>query len=262
MKVVLFCGGMGMRIRADNQSAPKPMNHIGNRPILWHIMRYYAHFGHRDFILCLGYGAKAVKDYFLHYEETASNDFVLSDGGRNVDLLSTDISDWRITFVDTGLDTEIGERLRRVRPYLDGDDMFLANYGDGVSDVDINELIESLPEDHAGSLLAVPPQDSFHVVGFDDEDQMSGIVRVATMDMWINGGFFVLRQSIFDYLKPGEDLVMNACIRAAADRRFTANKYKGFWACMDTLKERAYLEQLHTKGNAPWEVWNGHSEVG
>lgn len=255
MKVVLFCGGLGMRIRADNQSAPKPMTTIGDRPILWHIMRWYAYHGHTEFILCLGHGAGAVKDYFLNYRETASNDFVLSGGGADVELLSTDISDWKITFVDTGLSTAIGERLRRVRPYLEGDETFLANYGDGVSDAPMNDLIASLPDDHVGSLLAVPPQDSFHVVGLDDEGRMTGIEAVADKDMWINGGFFVLRQGIFDYLEAGDDLLMGGCIRAAADGRFTANKYRGFWACMDTLKERQYLEELHASGTAPWEVW-------
>lgn len=255
MKVVLFCGGMGMRIRADNESAPKPMTTIGDRPILWHIMRWYAYHGHTDFILCLGYGANAVKNYFLNYRETASNDFVLSEGGDTVEMLQTDISEWTITFVDTGLTTEIGERLRRVRPYLEGDEIFLANYGDGLSDVPINDLIASLPDDQVGSLLAVPPQDSFHVVGLNDSGRMTGLQAVADMDMWINGGFFVLRQGIFDYLQPGDDLVMDGCIRAAADGRFTANKYRGFWACMDTLKERVYLEKLHASGRAPWEVW-------
>jgi glucose-1-phosphate cytidylyltransferase len=138
---------------------------------------------------------------------------------------------------------------------VDGDDVFLANYGDGVSDVDMNTLIADLPSDHVGSLLAVPPQDSFHVVGLDASGGMTGIVPVASMNMWINGGFFVLRQGIFDYIGEGEDLVMDGCIRAAADGRFTANRYEGFWACMDTLKERAYLEELHATGTAPWELW-------
>lgn len=256
MKVVLFCGGMGMRIRADNESVPKPMTTIGDRPILWHIMRGYAHFGHTEFILCLGYGASVIKDYFLNYRETASNNFVLTNGGRDVEMLTSDISDWKITFVDTGRTTAIGERLRRVRPYLDGDDVFLANYGDGVSDVDVNALVDALPEDCVGSLLAVAPQDSFHVVSLDGEDRMRGVAPVASMDMWINGGFFVLRQGIFDYLSEGDDLVMDACTRAGADGRFSAYRYRGFWASMDTLKERAYLEGLHAAGRAPWELWH------
>src|SRR5215210_7219800 len=143
MKVVLFCGGLGMRMRADNQSLPKPMMPIGSRPVLWHIMRYFAHFGHTEFILCLGHGANAVKDYFLDYRETASNDFVLTKGGQHVDMLSTDISDWTITFIDTGMDTAIGERLRRVRPYLEGDEYFLANYGDVLTDAPMNDLVDA-----------------------------------------------------------------------------------------------------------------------
>jgi glucose-1-phosphate cytidylyltransferase len=255
MKVVLFCGGLGMRMRADNDSAPKPMTLIGDRPVLWHIMRYYAHFGHNEFILCLGYGAQAVKDYFLHYQETTSNDFVLRKAGAEIDLLDTDISDWSITFVDTGMDTAIGERLRRVRGHLDGDEMFLANYGDVLTDLDIPAQVRALPDDHVGSLVAVAPQDSFHVVRIDPDGGLTGIEPVMTMDMRINGGFFVLRQGIFDYLDEGDDLVMHGCVRAAKDGRFTAFRFDGFWACMDTLKERAQLEDLDRSGRAPWQVW-------
>ena len=160
MKVVLFCGGLGMRMRTDNQSLPKPMTPIGTRPVLWHVMRYYAHFGHKDFILCLGHGAQAVKDYFLNYRETTSNDFVLMQGGEDVKMLSTDISEWTISFIDTGIDTAIGERLRRVRPYLDGDEIFLANYGDVLTDAPMNDLIRQFAEtDAVAQLLAVKPQD-------------------------------------------------------------------------------------------------------
>ena len=166
MKVVLFCGGLGMRMRSGPESLPKPMMPIGSRPVLWHVMRYYAHFGHTEFILALGFGAQSVKDYFLHYEETASNDFVLTKGGASVELLDSDISDWTITFIDTGMDTPIGERLRRVRPYLEDDEVFLANYGDVLTTAPINDMIAELPADHVGSLVAVPPPDSFHVVGW------------------------------------------------------------------------------------------------
>ena len=256
MKVVLFCGGLGMRMRADNQSLPKPMTPIGSRPVLWHVMRYYAHFGHKDFILCLGHGAQAVKDYFLNYRETTSNDFVLRQGGDDIKMLSTDISEWSISFIDTGIDTAIGERLRRVRSYLDGDEMFLANYGDVLTDAPMNDLIEEFRKtDAVGQLLAVKPQDSFHVVDIEGDATVTGLTAVADMAMRINGGYFVLRQGIFDYLNEGEDLVMDACIRAAKDGRMRAARYDGFWAPMDTLKERSALEAQYRRGNSPWALW-------
>jgi len=256
MKVVLFCGGLGMRMRSGTDAMPKPMMPIGSRPVLWHIMKYYAHFGHTEFILCLGYGATAVKDYFLEYKETHSNDFVLSNGCNDVELLSTDVSDWRVTFVDTGMDTAIGERLRRVRKHLGGDEMFLANYGDVLTDAPLDEMVDALAaSDAVGSLLAVDPQDSFHVVKIDPDGNLEGIEPVADMEMRINGGYFVLRQGIFDYLDEGDDLVMNGCVRAAKDGRFRAVRYDGFWAPMDTLKERAQLEELHRSGRSPWALW-------
>ncbi len=259
MKVVIFCGGLGLRMRSSHDSAPKPMMPIGQRPVLWHIMRYYAHFGHTDFILCLGYGANAVKDYFLNYRETHSNDFVLSKGGEHVELLTSDISEWRITFVDTGINTAIGERLRRVRHHLDDDEVFLANYGDVLTDAPMNDIIDRvLATDSVGSLLAVPPQDSFHVVDIEGTSKITGFVPVAQMNLRINGGYFVLRQGIFDYLNEGEDLVMDACARAASDGRMLAIPYDGFWAAMDTLKERSWLEDLYQSGRSPWAVWQQH----
>jgi len=258
VKVVLFCGGLGLRIRASDDSVPKPMVPIGHRPVLWHVMRYYAHFGHTDFILCLGYGARAVKDYFLNYQETHSNDFVLAKGGEHVELLGSDIADWRITFVDTGIDTAIGERLRRVRRFLDDDEVFLANYGDVLTDAPLNDIVDRLlASDAVGSLLAVSPQDSFHVIDIDASSRISRFTPAAKMDLRINGGYFALRQGIFDYLNEGEDLVANACVRAAADRRMLAIRYDGFWAPMDTLKERSMLERLYRTGESPWAVWRG-----
>src|SRR5918995_2667667 len=139
MKVVLFCGGLGTRLGGLTDDAPKPMVKIGYRPILWHVMRYYAHFGHKDFILCLGYKADTIKSYFLKYDETISNDFVFAEGGKRVDLLGSDIQDWRITFVDTGLNSNIGQRLKAVQPFLRGEKTFLANYGDGLTDCQLPE---------------------------------------------------------------------------------------------------------------------------
>jgi glucose-1-phosphate cytidylyltransferase len=256
MKVVLFCGGLGLRIRSSDDSAPKPMVPIGHRPVLWHVMRYYAHFGHTDFILCLGYGAQSVKEYFLDYQETHSNDFVLSKGGERVDLLSTDISEWSITFVDTGFDTAIGERLRRVRHHLDGDDVFLANYGDVLTDAPMDQIIDRvLATDAVGSLLAVPPEGSFHVVQIGEGSRVTGFTPAVDMNMRINGGYFVLRSEIFDYLEEGDDLVMDGCRRAAAEGRLLAIPYDGFWAPMDTLKERSVLEDLYRSGRSPWALW-------
>lgn len=256
MKVVLFCGGYGLRMRSGVDSAPKPMMTIGDRPVLWHVMRYYAHFGHREFILCLGYGAQSVKDYFLDYRETASNDFVLSEGGQRVELLGSDIGDWRITFADTGLESAIGERLRRVRKHLAGDEMFLANYGDVLTDAPMDGIVERFrATDSVGSMLVVKPQQSFHVVDMDEHSKVTGFQTAEDMGVWINGGFFVLRQGIFDYLEPGDDLVMNGCVRAAKDGRMLAIRHDGFWAPMDTLKERSQLEELHKSGSAPWELW-------
>jgi glucose-1-phosphate cytidylyltransferase len=258
MKVVLFCGGLGMRIRSGPESLPKPMMPIGDRPVLWHVMRYYAHFGHTEFILCLGFGAQSVKDYFLHYDETTSNDFVLSKGCTEVELRSSDISDWKIWFVDTGLDTPIGERLRRVRHCLEDDEVFLANYGDVLTDAPLNDIVtDFLRTDAVGTLLAVRPQDSFHVLELEGDSEIRGFRPAADMAFRINGGYFVLRQGIFDYMGPNEDLVMNACVNAAADGKMRAVPYDGFWAPMDTLKERTALEDLYRHGQSPWAVWRG-----
>jgi glucose-1-phosphate cytidylyltransferase len=197
-----------------------------------------------------------VKDYFLTYRETTSNDFVLRQGGEDIEMLGSDISEWTISFIDTGIDTAIGERLRRVRHYLEGDEIFLANYGDVLTDAPMNDLIEEFAKsDAVGQLLAVKPQDSFHVVDIVADSTVTGLTPVGDMAMRINGGYFVLRQGIFDYLNEGEDLVMDACMRAAKAGRMRAAKYDGFWAAMDTLKERSTLEDQYRRGNSPWALW-------
>ena len=165
MKVVLFCGGLGMRMRDGITTGPKPMALVGERPLVWHVMRYYAHFGHTDFVLCLGYGASAVKDFFLNYDETRSNDFVLERGTHEPKLFNTDISDWQITLVDTGLNSQIGERLRRVRRFVENEPMFMANYADVLTNAPLPDMIDRFADSNAvASLLAVPPQSSHHAV--------------------------------------------------------------------------------------------------
>jgi len=258
MKVVLFCGGRGLRLREHSEAIPKPMVQIGYRPILWHVMRYYAHYGHRDFILCLGYRADAIKDYFLHYDEAASNDFVLSEGGRRVELLGSDIADWRITFADTGLDTTIGERLRRVRHLLEGEEIFLANYGDTLTDAPLDELVETFRADTAtaASFLAVRP--SVYPIRIVDADAASRVTRLlhpADADIWINGGYFILRDEIFSVLQPGDELVEQPFARLVEQGRLRATKYEGFWGPLDTLRDLEHLQSLAVAKQAPWMAW-------
>lgn len=254
MKVVLFCGGQGTRLREYTDAVPKPMVHIGKRPILWHVMRYYAHFGHTDFVLCLGYKGDVIKEYFRSYDETVSNDFVLSQGGRNIELLSSDIDDWRITFVDTGINSNIGERLRLVERYV-GDEPFLANYADGLTDLDLNEHLE-LHRRSGGvaTHLAVPPPSSFHVVSVGTGGVVDSIGPMRTADLWVNAGYFVLEPDIFRYMRPGEELVAEPFRRLIAEDKLVANRYGGFWAVMDTFKDKQALDELYDVG-APWEVW-------
>ncbi len=255
MKVVLFCGGLGMRIREYPEPVPKPMITIGYRPILWHVMKYYAHYGHKDFILCLGYKADAIKNYFLNYDECVSNNFVLSNGGGKLRLLNSDIHDWNITFVDTGIPSNIGQRLKAVQPYLKGESTFLANYSDGLTDLPLSNYIDHfLQRDKVGSFLAVRPNQSYHVVSFDG-DVVKQIHPIADAGIWINGGFFVFRSGIFDYLNEGEELVEQPFQRLIQGGQLTAYKCEGYWACMDTFKDRQLLEDVYTRGQAPWEVW-------
>jgi glucose-1-phosphate cytidylyltransferase len=256
MKVVLFCGGLGMRMREGAGSAPKPMNMIGDRPLLWHVMRYYAHFGHTDFVLCLGYGAAAVKDYFLRYDETLSNDFTLAKGGRDIQMFSTDITDWNITFIDTGLNSSIGERLMRVRSHVEHEPMFLANYADTLTDAPLDRLIESFSESGAvASMLAVPPVSSHHVVEMDDAGRVTGVREVRDLMQWENGGYFVLRPEIFDVLQDGEDMVPHAFSRLLPGR-LLAQRHLGFWRAADTFKDRAELEEMYHRGHCPWMLWD------
>lgn len=257
MKVVLFCGGLGMRLRDYSDSIPKPMAEIGYRPILWHIMKYYAHFGHKDFILCLGYRGDVIKNYFLNYNECVSNDFVLTKGSRDPKLLNRDIDDWTISFVDTGLSSNIGQRLRAVRKHLEGEEVFMANYADGLTDLHLPDLIRRFRErDKTAIFAAVKPKYSFHVVSIKDEDQVSGIQHLTNSGLWINGGFFVFKKEIFDYFSGDEELVEEPFQRLIAKGELITYKHDGFWASMDTFKDMQHLVDLYQKGHAPWQVWN------
>jgi glucose-1-phosphate cytidylyltransferase len=262
MKVVIFCGGFGMRLREFSDTIPKPMVTIGYRPILWHLMKYYAHYGHKEFILCLGYRADAIKDYFLNYSECLTNDFVLAGGGKNVEMLATDIHDWRITFVDTGITSNIGQRLKKVEKYLEGEPMFMANYADGLTDMPLSEYIDNFQrQNKIATFICVKPSQTFHVVSTDMEDEVTSIHHVTDSNLWMNGGYFLFKNDIFRYLRNGEELVVEPFQRLIAQRQLSAYKYSGFWACMDTFKEKQQLDDLFNRGNAPWEVWKQNSNI-
>jgi glucose-1-phosphate cytidylyltransferase len=256
MKVVLFCGGAGMRLRGYADDVPKPMVTIGTRPILWHLMKYYAHFGHKDFILCLGHKGNVIKDYFLHYDESVSNDFVWSKGGKQIQFLNRDIDEWTITFVETGANSNVGERLKAVEAHLEGEEIFLANYGDGLSDVPLPTVLKTFRQSRAvASLLLVQPTASFDLVKAGPEGVVNQICPLTSSDTWINGGFFVMRHEIFSHIQAGEELVREPFQRLIQKQALLAYKYTGFWQCMDTFKDKQRLEELN-QGTAPWKVWN------
>jgi glucose-1-phosphate cytidylyltransferase len=257
MKVVLFCGGLGTRLREHSDTIPKPLVGIGYRPLLWHLMRYYAHFGHRDFVLCLGYRGDMVREYFLNYNEAMSNDFTLRDGGRKVELHGRDLDDWNITFVDTGLHSNIGQRLLRARKYLQGEEAFLANYSDGLSNVPLDQMIADFRRKNAiASFAAVRSPHSFHAVQANADGTVTSMRPMHDQHVLINGGFFILKQEIFDYIQEGEELVEKPFERLIAKQGLTTFFWDGFWQCMDTFKDKITFDRMEARGDCPWMLWN------
>jgi glucose-1-phosphate cytidylyltransferase len=256
MKVVLFCGGQGMRLRDYSDQIPKPLVDVGQRPILWHLMKYYAHFGHTEFILCLGHGSRKIKEYFLEYNECELNDFVMADGGRRIDLLNTDINEWKITFVDTGRSSNIGERLRRVRDHLGADEVFLANYADGLSDLDLDAYVSDFVDsDLTAQFLAVPAPHTFHIVHADRDGYVERLEHIGRSPVRINAGFFAFRQALFDVMGEGEELVLEPFERLIEQRKLLAVSYDGFWQNMDTFKDKVQLDEIASTERPPWQVW-------
>lgn len=252
-----------MRMREYSDVLPKPMVPIGYRPILWHVMKYYAHFGHTDFILCLGYRADIIKKYFLEYDECLSNDFVLSKGGKHLELLSSDIGEWKITFVDTGLTSNIGQRLKAVEKHIDPDEYFLANYTDGLADIDINAAVAALKTSgKIASFVGVKPRASFHLVESEPDGVVRRVAHISQAGNRINGGYFVFRRDIFKYMRDGEELVDKPFQRLIAEGQLLTYRHDGFWACMDTFKEKQELEDIQEHGRAPWAVWNHEAAAG
>lgn len=235
MKVVLFCGGFGMRMRGcEHDLLPKPLQDVGGKPLVWHVMRYYAHFGYREFILCLGYAAPAFHEFF----------------GR------AGAGDWTVHLEETGIDSAIGERLRRVRHLIGDDEMFLANYADVLTDAPLDDMVAQLvgrPE-AAGQLMAVAPQPTFHILNMTADHRVTGITGLAHLPFRENGGYLVLRREVIDLIPPGGDLIGNACMELADQGRLLAYPYDGFWRAADTFKERADLDAMWRAGERPWAM--------
>jgi glucose-1-phosphate cytidylyltransferase len=255
VKVVLFCGGLGTRIRDYAENIPKPMIPIGPQPILRHVMQYYSQYGHDDFILCLGYKANTIKQYFLDSGPYAYGDCVVSDFGRNVEPIGEKPPNWRVALVDTGVWRNIGERLVAVKHLVRNEEIFLANYSDGLSDVCLPDMIEAFKRsDKVGCFIAVHPPFTFHLAEFNGDGSMVRFRSSERSDIWINGGYFIFRQEIFNYINDGEELVLEPFERLIKENKLLAYRYEGFWRAMDTLKDRQVLEELAERGEMPWRV--------
>ena len=262
MKVVLFCGGLGLRLHPSTESIPKPLVSVGGNPVLLLLMKYYSYFGHKDFILCLGYKGEEIKKFFLNYDECLSGDFVLSKGDKKQKLFKSDIEDWKITFAETGLNSTLGERLKAVQKYLDNEEMFLANYSDGLTDLYLPNMIEFFNKrGKIGCLMTVKPSLVFHHVSTSKDGYVKNICQFSQTPLRINGGFFIFKNQIFDYIKPGEYLVNEPFQRLIKKRELIAYNYDGFWASLDTYKDKQRLDELASKNASFWEIWNHKQKI-
>ena len=258
MKVVILCGGLGTRLREETEFRPKPMVEIGGKPILWHIMKIYFHYGIKDFVLSLGYKGEMIKEYFYNYE-ILSNDFTIELGNKkNIEIHSNNAEkDWRITLADTGDKALKGARLKRVQQYVD-DDTFMLTYGDGVANVDINALL-SFHSKHGklATVTGINPASRFGELKIKGDQVESFSEKPRDGDGLINGGFFVFNRSIFDYLSENEncDLEIGPLEKIADEGQLMVYKHRGSWACMDTIRDMEYLNKLWVEGKAEWKVW-------
>lgn len=256
--VVILCGGRGTRLKEETEVKPKPMVEIGGRPILWHIMKRYAHFGFTDFVLCLGYKGDKIKEYFLNYE-AMNNDFTVTLGKRNKVTFHTGHreSSWNVTLVDTGQDTMTGSRVKRIERYIDAE-AFMLTYGDGVSDIDFRALYAfHRSRGKTGTVSAVRPSSRFGEIIVRDGMAVRFSEKPQTTEGLVNGGFFVFNRKFFKYLSDDSDcyLEREPLEQLAADRQLAVNVHTGFWQCMDTQRELDLLNQLWKNGNAPWKAW-------
>jgi glucose-1-phosphate cytidylyltransferase len=256
MKVVILAGGVGTRLREETEYKPKPMVEVGGRPLLWHIMKIYAHYGHTEFIVCLGYKGDVIRDYFLNYE-VRNRDFTVSLGSHEVEIHSLhEESGWRVTLAETGEKTNTGGRLQRVSQYIGGA-TFMATYGDGVADVDIDRLL-SFHRRHgmAATVTAVRPSSRFGELSIERDVVTVFREKPQVHQGWINGGFFVFEPFVLEMIEgDGESLETGLLAKLAARRELAVYQHEGFWQCMDTYREMQQLNGLWESNAAPWLVW-------
>ena len=258
MKVVLFCGGLGTRIREYSESIPKPMIPVGHQPILWHVIQYYRDYGHKDFILTLGYKANIIKEFFLNYRPQVFADCIVSGAGANVELLGELEEDWRVALIDTGIWRNIGERLWAVRDHVKDEEIFLANYSDGLTDANLDDMVERFKKSgKVACFLAVRPSLTFHLADIGADGRVREFRPAARSEMWMNAGYFVLRTGIFDYMNEGEDLVVEPFQRLIEADQLVAYQHTSFFRSMDTLRDQQILEEMVEQGSMPWRVHNG-----
>lgn len=258
MKVVILAGGLGTRISEESHLRPKPMIEIGGNPILWHIMKYYSYYGYNEFIICCGYKGYMIKEYFADYYLHRS-DITFDFSDENKMIVHNNVAEpWKVTIIDTGLNSQTGARIKRVQKYI-GNERFMLTYGDGVSDVDINALLSHHEKrGKYATMTAIQPGGRFGVLDIDRSNNIKRFTEKAKEDGgWINGGFMVLEPEIFNYLNDDPQLVFERAPleNAAKDGQLSAYKHNGFWQCMDTMRDRIILEELIDKKKAPWMVW-------
>lgn len=257
MKTVILAGGLGTRLSEETDLRPKPMVEIGGKPILWHIMKIYSHYGYNDFIICCGYKSYFIKDYFYHYY-MHSSDITVDLTSNKITYHNSTSEPWKITLVDTGLDTMTGGRIKRVQKYI-GNEPFMLTYGDGVGNINIPELINFHKQNKKTvTLTAVLPDGKFGALQLNNSDDITEFREKPAGDgSWINGGFFVCEPKIFDYITKGDSTIFERepLEKLAADKQLKAYKHTGFWKPMDTLKQKIELNSLWNSDNPPWKVW-------
>lgn len=257
-KVVILCGGMGTRLKEETEYKPKPLVKVGSLPILWHIMKIYSHFGHNDFILCLGYKGEMIKEFFTNFEDLTRDFTINPKTGKKIHHGKNEMPDWNITLVDTGLDSNTGKRVKQIEKHIEGDN-FMVTYGDGVANIDIKKLIDfHKSHQKIATVTSILPPPRWSFLKIDSQNKVQGFNKTEKLpNAWIDGGFFVFKKNIFDYLPEDKNLMLEKepMQKLAEEENLLTYQHQDFWQCMDTYRDMEVLNEMWNKGNAPWKIW-------